>query len=118
MTPQLGDISEPGLGDGSSTKSSTPWVLHRAGRNARCRWKGGKRKPLASCDAFGGKDTQDLLAPVKGQTRAAGAASGHSQSPKDGGMGEMSQEEGGEWLAGGSHSKMSMEQGALGTVWV
>lgn len=27
---------------------------------------------------------------VKGQTRAAGTASGHSQCPKDGGMGEMS----------------------------
>lgn len=49
MTPQLGDKSEPGLGVGSSTKSSSPWVSHGAvDRNAHCRWKDGKRKPLPS----------------------------------------------------------------------
>lgn len=66
-----------------------------------------------------GKDTQHLLAPVKGQTRAAGTASGHSQCPKDGGMGEMSQGEGGEWwLAAGSHSKMSWSKVPLESVCV
>lgn len=51
-------------------------------------------------------------------SRAVGAASGHSQSPEDGGMGEMSSGEGGEWLAGGSHSKMSWSKVPLEPVWV
>lgn len=38
--PQLCDISEPGLGVGSSTRSGSPWVPHRAlDTNVHRRWK-------------------------------------------------------------------------------
>lgn len=67
---------------------------------------------------LGGKDTQHLLAPGKGLTWAAEAASGHSQSPKDGGVGGMSQGEGGEWLAGGSRNEMSWSKVPLEPVWL
>lgn len=56
--PQLCDISEPGLGVGSSTRSGSPWVPHRAlDTNVHRRWKDDKRKLLASSARFGGKDT-------------------------------------------------------------
>lgn len=123
MTPQLGDVPEPGLGVGSSTRSSTPWALHRADRSAHCRWKVARESlwlhvVLLDRGQLGGKDTEHLLVPVKGQTRAAGTASGHSQCPRNGGVGEMSQGEGGQCLAGGSHSKMSWSKVPLESVWV